>query len=376
MSHDGEQGNSIQRVSTLELFFDLVFVFTLTQLTHLLAEKLNPAGIAQVLLIFGVSWWMYGGYAWLTNHLPVDRPVRRLLLLVAMSAFLVQALAIPHAFGDNGLAFGLAYLAVVLVHAGLFWQATRAITRTALFNVISALLVVAAGFVHGGPLDYGLWGIALAVQWITPYLGGISNFRIQPGHFVERHGLLMIVAFGESVVAIGIGAAGLPVDLGLVAAAVLGLALVSCLWWAYFVGDSERAEEALADAAPERRPRLAIHGFFYAHIPMLLGVVCIAVGVTSAIEHAFEPLGPRPSVALAGGVALYLAGDIAFRRILRIGRSRTRALVAVAALATVPLGGLSGALQLVTLVILFVATFVVEGVAPESIPCGPDAAGP
>lgn len=362
----GNQDETVRQVSTLELFFDLVFVFTLTQLTHLLTEKLNPLGIVQVLLIFGVSWWMYGGYAWLTNHLPLTRPVHRLLLLLAMGAFLIQALAIPHAFGEAGLEFGLAYLAVVLVHASLFWQATRAITYIAVFNIISALLVIAAGFVHGGPVDYGLWGLALALQCVTPYISGVSSFRIQPGHFVERHGLLMIVAFGESVVAIGIGAAGLPIDSGLIAATLLGLALVTCLWWAYFVGDNERAEEALTNATPDRRPKLAINGFFYAHIPMLLGVVGIAVGLENAIHHITEPLAFGPAAALAGGTALYLAGDVAFRRILQIGSGITRMVIAVIALGTVPLAAVSAAVQLTALVMLFVTAFIIESVRPAS----------
>jgi len=198
------------------------------------------------------------------------------------------------------------------------------------------------------------------VQIITPYLIGIGRFRVEPAHFVERHGLLMLVAFGESVVAIGIGAAGLPLDSSVIAAAVLGLALVACLWWAYFTGDSERAEHALRTAAPERQPRLAIEGFFYAHIPMLLGVVFIAAGVTSAIGHAAEPLATGPASALAGGVLLYLAGDVAFRRTLGIGSGVVRAVAAVVALATIPLGWSSAALQLVALVVVFAAVFGME----------------
>jgi low temperature requirement protein LtrA len=279
-----------------------------------------------------------------------------------MAAFLVQALAIPRAFGDDGLVFGFAYLAVVLVHSGLFRVATRAINRTALFNIASALLVIAAGASRGGSAEYWPWGAALLVQIITPYLIGIGRFRVEPAHFVERHGLLMQVAFGESVVAIGIGAAGLPLDSSVIAAAVLGLALVACLWWAYFVGDSERAEHALRTAAPERRPRLAIEGFFYAHIPMLLGVVFIAAGVTNAIGHAAEPLATAPAAALASGVLLYLAGDVAFRRTLGIGRGLARAVAAVVALATIPLGWSSAALQLVARVLVFVGVCGVEGI--------------
>ena len=353
-----------QRVSTLELFFDLVFVFTLTQLMQLLADELSVAGFVRVLLIFGVSWWMYGGYARLANHLPLDRPALRVTLLLAMAAFLVQALAIPRAFGDAGLAFGLGYLAVVLVHASLFWQATRAIGRTAAFNVGSALLVILAGFVHGW-LDYVLWTLALAVQVATPFLTRLPDFRIRPAHLVERHGLLMIVALGVSVVAIGIGAGEVALNTGLVTAAVLGLALVACLWWTYFGGDEALAEQALSRASVEARPEMAIHAFFYAHVPMLLGVICVAVGIKKALAGPMDALALAPALALGGGVAMYLAADVAFRRILRIGRGTTRAVLAATALATIPLGGLSAVLQLLTLVLLFLSAFAMEASPPS-----------
>jgi low temperature requirement protein LtrA len=170
----------------------------------------------------------------------------------------------------------------------------------------------------------------------------------------------MLVAFGESVVAIGIGAAGLPLHSGVIAAAVLGLALVACLWWAYFAGDTERAEHALRTAAPDRRPWLAFEGFFYAHVPMLLGVISIAAGVSSAIGHAGEPLATGPAAALAAGALLYMAGDVAFRTRLGIGGWIPRAVAAVLALGTIPLGRSSAALELVALVVVFVAAFVVE----------------
>ncbi|HEU0297947.1 MAG TPA: low temperature requirement protein A, partial [Longimicrobium sp.] len=310
-------------------------------------------------------WWMYGGYAWLTNHATPNSRSCRILLILAMGSFLVQALAIPHAFGEAGVAFGVAYLVAVGVHSALFWSTTRAIGRIAVFNVVSALMVIAAGVVEGEGLKHGLWVAAVAIQWISPYLGRVENFRIQPAHFVERHGLLIIVALGESVVAIGIGASGLALDAGLAAAAALGLALVACLWWTYFVGDDERAEAAMAAANIEARPALAIHAFFYAHIPMLLGIVCVAVGVKKALAHPTWALGTGPAVALGGGVALYLLGDVWFRRILRIGRGTTRAVLAAAALATIPLGTVAAALQLSTLVLLFVAAFVLEAARPE-----------
>ncbi len=175
----------------------------------------------------------------------------------------------------------------------------------------------------------------MLVQLVTSYLIGIGRFRFEPAHFVERHGLLMLVAFGESVVAIGIGAAGLPLDRGVIAAAVLALARVACLRWAYFTGDSERAEHALRTASPERQTWLAIEGFFYAHINMLLGLVFIAAGVTNAIGHAAEPLAVGPASALAGGVLLHLAGEVAFRRTLGIGSGVVRAVAAGVAPVTI-----------------------------------------
>src|SRR4051794_34926947 len=190
-----------ERVTTLELFFDLVFVFTITQLTALLSEDASPAGLLRVLLLLCVIWWMYGGYAWLTNAVAPDRAARRLLLLAGMGGFLVLALTIPRAFGDGGVAFGLAYLVVVGVHVALFTKsysvgAARAILRTARFNLISALLVLGAGVLATlsgpAPAVYALWLAAVAVEGVTPFLGGLRGYEIAPAHFVERHGLVVL----------------------------------------------------------------------------------------------------------------------------------------------------------------------------------------
>jgi len=203
-----------QRVSTLELFFDLVFVFTITQLTSILARDMSFAAAGQVLLIFGVLWWMYGAYAWLTNtRTPVQAP-ERLLLLVGMAGFLIIGLAIPHAFGTStthgrdGVALGIGYLLVVLVHGGLFLRVNRNIQLVIPFNLASALLVIIAGLVPSGAA-YALWAAALALQVLSPLVVPVrGRFTIAPAHFVERHGALIIVAFGESVADIGIGAEG------------------------------------------------------------------------------------------------------------------------------------------------------------------------
>jgi low temperature requirement protein LtrA len=351
------------RVSTLELFFDLVFVFTITQLTGVLAREETLTGAVQVLLIFGVLWWMYGGYAWLTNARTPARLPERLLLLLGMAGFLVIGLAIPQAFtrrGD-GVALGLGYLLVVVVHGALYLRLNRNILRVVPFNVASALLVIAAGATLGAA-GYALWVAALAVQALSPLIiRPQGRFSIQPAHFVERHGALIIVAFGESVADIGIGAAGHPLTPALVTQAVLGLALAAALWWAYFgVGDDERAEDAMTRADPAARPGLALNAYFYAYIPMLLGIVALAAGVKQVIGHAGPARYPA-CLALAGGVALYLAGDIAFRRTLRIGTQRYRAAAAVAALAAVSVGvTLSAAAQIALLTLIVAAALVVE----------------
>jgi len=338
---DGHPGQA-ERVSTLELFFDLVFVFTITQLTAVLSDDPTPRGLLRVVLMLGVIFYMYGGYAWLTNAVAADRAARRLLLLGGMAGFLVLALAVPRAFSEGDVAFGVAYLVVVGIHTGLYTRApeantVRAMLRLAPLNLVSALLVLAAVVVEG-TAAYLLWAAAFALEWFTPRLASTAGFRIAPAHFVERHGLVVIVALGESIVAIGIGAAGLPVDLALASVAVLGLLLAACLWWAYFGGDDTRAEQALAAVGDDRRGWVAFQAFGYCHLLMLLGIIALAAGLKDAIGHAFDPLDLAHALLLAGGVATFLAGDILFRRTLRIGPARHRAIAAALALATVPVG--------------------------------------
>ena len=332
------------RVSTLELFFDLVFVFTITQLTSMLASDVTFAAAGRVLLIFGLLWWMYGGYAWLTNTRTPSQAPERLLLLLGMAGFLIIGLSIPHAFGDDGLALGLGYLLVVLVHSGLYLRANPNIGRILPFNLTSPVLVIVAAFTPA-PATYALWGLALAVQVLGPVfvrLGG--RFAIQPAHFVERHGALMIVAFGESVAEVGIGAEHSRVTFALALSATLGLALTAALWWAFFgTGDDDRAEEALTAADPVLRPRLALSAYFYAYIPMLLGVVAMAAGLKTAIGHPGATLPAGPALALAAGVTLFLAGDVMFRYVLRIGTPWCRATAAAGALAAWPVAMTVGA---------------------------------
>jgi low temperature requirement protein LtrA len=333
------------RVSTLELFFDLVFAFTLTQLSALLdGTGIAATSIVQVLLVFGVLWWMYGGYAWLTNTRTPNRTPERLLLLLGMAGFLVVGLAIRNGFGDSrsgasGIYLGLGYLTVVCVHGGLYYRVNRNIVRVLPVNLTSALLVLVAGLTSG-LAAYLLWTAALAIQVLSPLVVRVGGrFEIAPAHFAERHGALVIVALGESVAAVGIGAAEHPLDAQIVLAAVLGLGVSAALWWVYFGGaDDELAGLAMAQAPRVRRPALALSAYFYPHIPMLLGVVGLAAGVKLTIGHAAQPHPAAQALAIGGGTALFLAGHAAFRRALQLGPAWPRLVAALFALATAALG--------------------------------------
>jgi low temperature requirement protein LtrA len=366
-----EQAERAERVSTLELFFDLVFVFTITQLTAVLSDDPSARGLLRVVLMLGVIFWMYGGYAWMTNAVATDRAARRLLLLAGMAGFLVLALAIPRAFSEGDVAFGVAYLAIVSIHTGLYSRTgesrtVRALVRLVPFNLVSALLVLAAVMVEG-VAAYLIWTAAFALEWCTPRLASTGGFRIAPAHFVERHGLVVIVALGESIVAIGIGAAGLPVDLTLAAVAVLGLLLAACLWWVYFGGDDTRAERALAAVPHDRRGWVAVQAFGYCHLGILLGIIVLAAGLKDVVGHAFDPLDLPHALMLSGGTALFLVADACFRRILHLGPSAFRAAAAALALATIPLGRTVSALaQLTALTLLLSGSLLAEAKAPRS----------
>jgi low temperature requirement protein LtrA len=357
-----EPGDLPLRVSTLELFFDLVFVFAITQLTGILSHDVTVADGFRVLLIFGVLWWMYGGYVWLSNARAPSRTPERLLMLCGMAGFLIMGLAIPDAFGRDGVALGVGYLIVVVIHGWLYQRVNRNIARVTPFNLVAAVLVIAAGVV-GGAAAYGLWAAALAVQVLSPlFIRVRGRFAIQPSHFTERHGALVIIVFGESVVDIGIGAEGHAVTVSLALSAALGLALTAALWWAYFgTEDDERAERAMVAADPAARPALALAAYFYAYIPMLLGIVALASGVKQAVVNTGSTLPAGPCWALGCGVALFLAGSAAFRHALRIGPERYRLAAAALALAASAVGiTLSVAAQMALLTVIVAAAIAAE----------------
>jgi low temperature requirement protein LtrA len=353
------------RVSTTELFFDLVFVFAITRLTAEVATAPTWAGLLRAALPLAVLWWMYGGYAWLTNAVPPHPVPYRLLVFVGMGGFLVASLAIPKAFAGSGLVFGVAYIVVNLVHMALFTRAAEGATawaalRLAPLNLLSALLVLIAGTTPR-TASYALWTTAVAWQWVTPYLIPLPGFVIRPAHFVERHGLVILIALGESIVAVGIGISGRPVDALLVSAALLALAIAAALWWLYFDGDDERAERALDAAGVGRRPWLALYGFFYSFLPMLAGIILFAAGVQKAIVHADARMGSAGAWYLAAGVALYTGGEAVFRRVVGGGAVAFRSLLAATALATVPLGTrVAAAAEMAVLAALLVVGLTVE----------------
>jgi low temperature requirement protein LtrA len=353
------------RVSTLELFFDLVFVFTITQLTGVLVEGKGGAALVQVVVMLLVIWWMYDGYAWLTNAITTDRLRSRLLLIGGMGGFLVIALAVPEAYEGDGIAFGLGYLAVVLVHAGMFVRGAsvsevRAILRIAPFNLVSAGLVLVGGGL-GGDAQSIVWGLAAGLLWITPFLTSVEGFVISVSHFVERHALVVIVALGESIVVIGAGAAGLALDAGLALVALLSLGLAAALWWVYF-SDEGTIERSLHDTPPERRPQLALTGFGYWHYGILLGIVAVAAGLKKAVGDPYEPLDAWIAVELAAGAAVFIACDVGFRKTFGIARSHIRLVAAAAALTTVPLGTELGATaQVGVLAAMIAAALAAEG---------------
>ncbi|MEV6108911.1 low temperature requirement protein A [Streptomyces sp. NPDC051940] len=371
-------GEDEVRVSTLELFFDLVFVFTLTQLTVKLAGDLTVSAFGQVVALFVVLFWMYAAYVYLTNQVPPDRTSRRLLLMGGMAAFLVCALAIPGAFDGDGVVFGIGYLLVVLLHGSLYTQSHgRMVLTYAPTNVLGALLVLIAG-TTSGTTAVALWAGAIGLQFVNTFglrwfsarraaagtSGGDVVVRlggVDVGHFTERHGLLLIVAFGESVIAVGVGLEHPNLNLLFFTGLLLGLALVASLWWTFFVRDSEAADEALRAVPLTDRWRTTLFAYYYSFIPMLLGVVVLAAGVKKSLGHLDEQLAAGPALALGGGVALYLAGDFCFRWSLGLTPRVYRAAGAALALATVPLGTASTAVaQLAALVLVVVAMLGTE----------------
>jgi low temperature requirement protein LtrA len=336
------RGGDDAHVSSLELFFDLVFVFVITQLTSILTEA-RWVSAGRVALLLVIIWWMYGAYAWLTNVLTPDRVTYQVLLVGGMSAFFVLAITVPRAFDSTGSVFGAAYLVIVLLHAAMFTRSrrganARAILTIAPWNIVVAVLLIVAGQVHG-PWRWALWIVAAAII-LLPSLRPIDQrFEIAPAHFVERHGLIVIIALGESVVAIGVASSDHPITVERTVVAVLGLALTACLWWMYFGRDNEEhALQAMRRAPMERQAALALRAFYHCELLMLGGIVGSAAALRHVVDHPAGELTTGQAVTFAAGVAVYLAGIAAFRAVLGLGHLVWPSAAAALALASIPAG--------------------------------------
>jgi low temperature requirement protein LtrA len=338
-----------ERVRTLELFFDLVFVFTITQVAAVLTAAPDGTGLLRTVALLGIVWWMYGGYAWLTNSLDLERTRPRVLLLAGMGAYFVMSLAVPRFFDDGpfGLVLGLAYLAVVVVHAvGFLGTSGRAgIARIGPMNVLGAVLVVIAGIV---PPDARVWVLlgAVVVAWSSPALVGIGGFAIGAGHFVERHGLALIILLGESIIAVGTAASDKGQVLTVVVGSLLALAVSAGLWWLYFDRQEHDSEVLLDRMPPDRRGRAALASFGHSYLVIITGVTVAAVGMKKAVTYFGEPLHGFALWLMPLGLAAYLLGLALFHRALTPTWPWSRLAAAAAMLLCVPAGLVSGWLML------------------------------
>ena len=356
------------QVTPLELFFDLVFVFAITQVTILLADDPTWGGAFRGMLVLAALWWAWTAYAWLTSAMDVDEGGIRLAMLASMGAMFGVALAVPGAFGDDAVLFGVAYLLVRLLHLVLSAIVVRddpdrlgALLRFAPTATFGALLLVLAGFLQGDE-RIALWVVALAIDYLGPAVIGVGRgWRVAPEHFAERHGLIILIALGESIIAIGLGA-GFELDTGVIVAAALGIVVVSALWWLYFDVAAILARGRLMQVTGVELHRLALHAYSYLHLPMVAGIVLFALGLKTTVDHVGEPLDTVPGVALCGGAALYLLAHIAFllRTTGRIFRRRTVGAVVLLALipAAVAIPALA-ALALVSAVCALVVAYEV-----------------
>ena len=331
-------------VTPLELFFDLVFVFAITQVTSLLTDEPTWHGVIRGSLVLAAVWWAWSGYAWLTSTLDVDEGGVRLVMLAAMVAMLGVALAVPGAFGNDAVLFGFSYFLVRLLHLVLYAYASRddrdlfqALLRIVPTELLGASLIVVAGFL-GGEARIAAWVLALAVDYLGPAVVTLRGWRIAPEHFAERHGLIVLIALGESIIAIGVGA-GLTLTTGVIVGAALGAVVVSALWWLYFDVAAIFARRQLVQAVGIAQVRLARDAYSYLHLPMVAGVVYFAFGLKTTLHGVGDTLEAVPAAALCGGASLYLFAHVAFlfRATGRVFRRRTLGAMVLLALMPVSL---------------------------------------
>jgi low temperature requirement protein LtrA len=346
-----------ERVMPLELFFDLVFVLAITQCTALMADHPTWEGLAQGILVLGVLWWSWTGYAWLTSVVDPEEGAVRIAIFAAMAAFLIVSICVPEAFDSLALEFALAYGAVRAAHIALFLLASpddpalrQSTVGLAGGTAVGVGLLIVASFLDGLP-QAAVWSLALLLDMAEPFFFGSEGWRLVPGHFAERHGLIIIIALGESIVAIGVGAEA-HLTAGIAAAAVLGITLAAAMWWVYFDVVALVSARRLARATEGREQNeLARDSYSYLHFPMVAGIVLVALGLKKTLGHVENPLDTVPAFALLGGLALYLLGHVGFRYRHIHSINRRRLLLALVLIALVP-----AAIELPALATLALAT--------------------
>jgi low temperature requirement protein LtrA len=366
---EGAPPDTEQRVTPLELFFDLVFVFAITQVTALLAADPTWGGLLRGLLLLGALWWAWAAYAWLTNTLNPEEGAVRIAMFAAMAAMLIAALAVPEAFDEHGVIFGVAYFVVRAMHLALYALAGRgdrdllsAVLRFTPTSMISAVLIITAGFLDDGP-RIALWVIGLAIDFGGPLWGRGAGWRLSPGHFAERHGLIIIIALGESIVAIGVGAGAIELTMGVIAAALLAIVVVAAVWWTYFDWVAIVAEQQLRQRTGTRQNTLARDLYSYLHFPMVAGIVLFALSLKKTLDDFDRHLDAVPATALCGGLALYLVAHVLFRYRLSRTIGRGRPIAALALLALWPVAGEIPALVgLASVAAVFVALIAYEAI--------------
>jgi low temperature requirement protein LtrA len=353
-----------QQVTPLELFFDLVFVFAITQVTGFLSDDPTWSGLLRGMLLLGALWWAWAAYAWLTNTLNPEEGAVRLVVFCSIAAMLIVSLAVPNAFGRDGVVFGIAYFVVRALHLALYAIAgrgdrelLRAVLRIVPGAVLGPTLLLIAAF-FDGPAELALWGAALAIDYVGVVIGHMRGWRVSPEHFVERHGLVVIIALGESIVAIGVGATGLPLDAGVLTAALLGIAVIAALWWSYFDWVIYVSLARLSELTGSDRATLARDLYSYLHLPMVAGIVLFALGLKTTLHDVGQALTIIPAVGLSGGLALYFAAHVAFRLRQGGGLGHGRPVTTVVLLGLIPVVTLIPALAALALVSVACAALI------------------
>jgi low temperature requirement protein LtrA len=349
-----------ERVTPLELFFDLVFVLAITQCTALMSHDQSWSGLAQGLLILCVLWWAWVGYAWLTSVIDPEAEAVRVVIFVAMAAMLIVSISVQEAFGSLALTFALGIGVFRTAHIALFMLAgaddenlRRSVIGLAVSTAV-AVGILALASLFDGLAQGALWALAIFLDMAGPYFFGADGWSLVPGHFAERHGLIVIIALGESIVAVGVGASGV-LDLGIGAAAVLGIFLAAALWWTYFDVVALISARRLNEAERGRvRNELARDSYSYIHLLIVAGIVLAAFGMKTTIGHVGDGLHAVPAFALLGGAATYLLGLVAFRWRHVHSLNRHRLGLAVVLLILVPVAtAVPALLSLAVVVTLF-----------------------